>query len=214
MNKLLGLIILFAVISCGQKEIDLNQLVEKNGLYYEIGSDRPFSGTAINLYENNQTESIWTYKNGIKDGPHIRYLSNGTIYAKSNFKNGLNDGYYESYYDNGLLKEKRNYISGIKDGSFEYFYPNGELNYRNTFENGALNGPFEHYTESGLLDVKGIYKNGNATFVEGYIYYENGNLQAKEILQGPGKGTYEAYFENGQIREKEVYQDGVKIKSD
>ena len=81
MSKVLSLLVLFVVISCGQKEIDVNQLVEKNGLYYEMNSDRPFSGTTINLYENNQIESMWTYKNGIKDGPHIRYFRNGTIYA-------------------------------------------------------------------------------------------------------------------------------------
>ena len=70
------------------KEAPLNQLVERNGLNYEINSQTPFTGSAVFYHDNGQLKYKWNYKDGEEDGLHVWYLENGQLQFKTNYKNG------------------------------------------------------------------------------------------------------------------------------
>ena len=53
MRKLLPILCLLIIASCS-KEINKDQLVERQGIYYEINSQTPFSGRVVAYHDNGQ----------------------------------------------------------------------------------------------------------------------------------------------------------------
>ena len=62
-QTLLIITALMLIVGCS-KTIDVDKLVERGGLLYEVNSDKPYSGPAFSLYENGQKEEEVTYKDG------------------------------------------------------------------------------------------------------------------------------------------------------
>ena len=78
MKRLLPVLSLLIIISCS-KEIQLDQLVERNGLSYEVNNEKPFTGSTLSYYSNDQLESRIEYKDGLKDGLSETFNKNGQI---------------------------------------------------------------------------------------------------------------------------------------
>ena len=113
MNKVLFILSLVLLTSCSPKEVASGQLVERQGIKYEVNSTTPFTGVALEYYDNGQL----MFKLGFKDGkPHLEesYSENGQLEYKLDFKDGkphLEEGYYE----NGQLEYKLNYEDDVLD---------------------------------------------------------------------------------------------------
>ena len=87
----------------------MDDLVERNGLYYEKFTVVPFSGKIdeglergsfrdgkreglwFSFYDNGQLEWEGTYKDGKKDGPWVYYNKDGTVYENltGTYKDGV-----------------------------------------------------------------------------------------------------------------------------
>ena len=134
----------------------MKDLVKRDGLYYKKFSDVPFSGVTTGI------EQI-TFKNGKRDGAHIRYYDNGQLWFKGNNKNGERDGASVSYWDNGQLKSKGDLKNGEEEGAWVSYYENGELFSKGNWKNGNREGAFVAYYKDGTVWEKGTgtYKNGN-----------------------------------------------------
>ena len=113
--------------SCSVKEVPSSDLVERQGVTYEINSQTPFTGIAVNYHENGQLLFKVNYKDGKRDGLAEGYHENGQLNEKSNFKDGKLDGLQESYYENGQLKRKGNFKDYKLDGLAEVYHENGEV---------------------------------------------------------------------------------------
>ena len=85
-------ILLFCVLltSCA-REISSDKLVERDGIFYEINSTEPYSGSVYTEYEN---------------------LGRGQLKIKGSYKDGEKDGLWEEYYENGQLEIKSSYKDG------------------------------------------------------------------------------------------------------
>ena len=57
MKKLVVVLCTLLVCSC-TKELSSDQLVEINGLSYEVDSQAPFTGKVIDFHENGQLEKV------------------------------------------------------------------------------------------------------------------------------------------------------------
>ena len=152
MKKIFLTFLIFSVVSCSVSEVPLDSLVERNGITYQVNSDKPYSGKAIEYFANGQVDLINTYKKG-KIIQQEAFAQNGTPLVK------------EVYDKNGTIIEE------------EYFYENGQLEWKWSCEGGIENDvcPYEEYYdywENGQLNFKGIYKNGETVLEE--EYYENG----------------------------------------
>jgi len=145
-------VFIFLISSCGnsQKEVNNEQIVVRHGVAYEINSDKPFTGIRVSHHDNGQIKSKWTYKNGIKNGPYIRYFENGSVYGKKNYKNGESHGEYLAYRRNGQLYERRIYEDGEMTLN-EYYRKNGQIESRDIYKNGERIKS-EFYDEQGNLD--------------------------------------------------------------
>ncbi|MDB9737877.1 toxin-antitoxin system YwqK family antitoxin [Gammaproteobacteria bacterium] len=208
MKKLLPILFVLIITSCS-KEVPSDQLVERNGIYYEVNSQTGFTGTSISYYENGQLEEKITYTNGELDGSMELYFGNGQLQNKVTNKNGVLDGPSEVYFKNGQLQINTNFKNGELDGHSERYYPNGLLSFKGTYKNGELDGLSEEYYEGGQVKEKSNYKDG---LLDGpsETYLENGQVKEKSnykdgLLDGPS----ETYFENGQVNRKRNYKEGI-----
>ena len=67
---------LMLIVGCS-KTIDVDKLVERGGLLYEVNSDKPFSGEGVSYYSNGQKKSEVTFKDGKEDGFFTYWYENG-----------------------------------------------------------------------------------------------------------------------------------------
>ena len=127
MKKLLPILSLLIIISCS-KEIQLDQLVERNGLSYEVNNEKPFTGTTLSYHSNGQVESRIEYKNGLRDGLSETFNENGQILESENYKENVLNGLYKSFHENGQLRVEVILKKELPiDGQVEYFFENGSV---------------------------------------------------------------------------------------
>ena len=148
--------VLFATAgtSWGQ-EVTVDDLVEREGLYYQKSTSVPFTGVTTGLVKA-------TYKNGIRHGPWFTYWDNGQLRENGNYNDGNLDGLWMRYHKNGRLSERGNYTNDKIDGPWGGFYDNSQLRFRGNYINGKRDGPWEEYSRDGVLKgaVSGTYRNG------------------------------------------------------
>ena len=126
------LIILFiSLLSSPSWSETMDDLVERNGLYYKQFTDVPFTG---NITGDEQV----SFKNGKREGAWVRYFDNGQLSDKGNFKNGYKVGAWVGYHDNGQLLFKGNYKDGYKEGVWINYWEDGTVRKKHTgtFKNG------------------------------------------------------------------------------
>ena len=76
------------VIDTEQQVIDFEQLVERDGIYYEVNSELGFTGRAVTTYENGQKKYESTTKNGKMEGKHSQWYENGQKQVEATWKDG------------------------------------------------------------------------------------------------------------------------------
>ena len=108
MKKLLILTCLLILSSCA-KEIPSEQLVKRQGVFYEINTTTPFTGNTVGYHKNGQLKSKANYKNGERDSLWESYYENGELEIKANYKDGERDGLWEYYDEDGQLLDKINF---------------------------------------------------------------------------------------------------------
>jgi len=131
MKRLSPLLIFLLLASCSKEVpvVPLEKLNFRNNIAYEINSTDPFSGVAIEYFEEEQS----------------------SVRSKTSYKDGKIEGPYEEYYKSGQLKEmsyvaKAVYFIDVdldtqlvtysSDSFFVGFYREGV--YRTYFENGQI----------------------------------------------------------------------------
>ena len=55
------------------------QIVERDGIYYEVDSQTPYSGSSVSYHENGQLEHSGNYKDGKMEGYAELYYENGQL---------------------------------------------------------------------------------------------------------------------------------------
>ena len=125
---ILLVVLLFPTLALGE-EVTMDDLVERDGLWYQKFTDVPFDGEVtgqeqgsfsdgkkhgswVFYDENGQLREKGTYKDGKEEGPWVYYHDNGQLWVRATYKNGKSDGYWESYDENGQLKSKNTYKNG------------------------------------------------------------------------------------------------------
>ena len=195
MNKILIILSFVILASCAPNEVPSKDLIERQGLTYEVNSQTPFSGVSVEYYLDT------ILKNEFED----RVLLQRTI-----FKKGIKNGLYESFHLNGQLKVKENFKDGKEDGLSETYDENGQLSQKGNYKDGKRDGLWESYHDNGQLQKKENYKkDGTQDGLE--TYHDNGQLSSKANFKDGGiDGLWEWYHENGQLRSKTCYKNYEK----
>ena len=133
------------------KDVSMDDLVQRDGLYYEKYTDAPFTGNVIGQQQGKISK-------GIQNGEWIEYWENGQLEGKRNYKNGKVEGEYLKYYENGQLKYKSNHKDGKQDGEWLYYYDNGQLQFKSNYKDGKKDGETFSNKENGKLIKTEIWK--------------------------------------------------------
>jgi antitoxin component YwqK of YwqJK toxin-antitoxin module len=153
--KTLLTILFISLLSPPSWSETLDDLVKREGIYYQKFTDVPFTGKVT----GNEQGS---FKNGRKDGAWVSYYQNGQLRYKDNYKNGETEGAWVGYYENGQLWYKKNYKNGKSEGASVGYYENGQLHDKGNFKNDEMEGVWITYNRdrSVFKSFTGTFKNG------------------------------------------------------
>ena len=85
--------------------LTMDDLVERDDLYYKKFTNVPFTGEISGL-ENGK------FKNGKKGGEWLVFHENGQLWTTGNYKDGIKDGLWERYYEDGSLLRTETWKEG------------------------------------------------------------------------------------------------------
>ena len=96
---ILLLVLLFPTLALGE-EVTLDDLVIRDGLYYQKFTDEPYDGEVTGQEQGS-------FSDGKRDGPWVKYHDNGQLSMKGTYKDGNEDGLWTCYDATGMeLREE------------------------------------------------------------------------------------------------------------
>ena len=138
MKHLLIIFNLLLTLVSWSKDVDYNDLVKRDGLYYEKFSNDPFTGKVTGRMQGN-------YKDGKREGEHLGYFENGQLSYKGNYKDGKKEGEHLYYYESiGQLWSKINYKDGKYEGKQLWYSMDGKLEATYIYKDGKVIKTINH----------------------------------------------------------------------
>lgn len=113
------------------------------------------------------------------DRKEVSYYPNGNIKYEAEVHDGKRNGVLQSFYENGKLKSKENWKDGFVHGKVENYYEDGKLESISNWVMGQQEGVTKKYFVSGKLKTQSSYDMSQK--LETVIYYENGNVDERQI---------------------------------
>jgi len=95
-------------------------LVIRDGLYYLIFDDVPFTGRITGQEQGS-------FKGGKKYGLWVMHYRNGRVMSKETYKDGKRCGTWAYYYESGQLETGGTFKDGRKYGLWNYYDESGRL---------------------------------------------------------------------------------------
>ena len=78
-----------------------DELEERDGLFYRLGDDVPFSGTLENFWESGDLKSVCQIENGKLFGKHKIYWDNGQLSFYICYKDCVPHGHNYGFWKDG-----------------------------------------------------------------------------------------------------------------
>ena len=170
----------------GSETLTINDLVERNGIYYKKFSNSKFNGKLQNECPKVLHEDI--FQKGFK----------------GNIKQGVRDGYWVITGCLGKSISKGNYSNGKRTGAWEFYNSDGQLSKVGFFKDDVSEGDWTWYDKWGRLIIKDRYQNGELVFWKGYD--ENEQLSSMGPYKNGEKVGIWEYFEKGKLVRTENWE--------
>ena len=172
-------LIYFLIINfiLGQHEVQINNLIIKDGIYYQPLDTKPYTGRIIDINNDGNIILETNCNRGEINGPWISWYDNGEKEYEGYYKNGYRDGLWKGWHDSGQLWKEGFYFYDKKEGTWIYWYLNGNKQELKTYRNGKLNGPIKKWYSNGQQKMEGLYKEiseyGISSKYGKWVYYLN-----------------------------------------
>jgi antitoxin component YwqK of YwqJK toxin-antitoxin module len=99
-KNLVLFIFLVMLFACSSEKMNFSKLQDRNGLYYLVNEDKPYSGEIVS-YLNGKAEFEGQIENGLRVGTWVFYYPSGQKKMEGSYKEGLKDGNWTSWQENG-----------------------------------------------------------------------------------------------------------------
>ena len=237
-NRNIGIIVLLLLFGCGKKEKEV-VLIERDGVTYEQGAQKPFSGKMSSKYNNGNMKTEGDYKDGLPVGTWKFWDRDGTEYTGAvskyvfheiqsgetlekiadNFEVDV-DQLYELNEDidkDAGDKIKAGQVIGVKtaddaDGQFLFWYDKQRIKIKShkVFINGRRNSKWTFWNENGNIVRTGSYAAGKRD--GSYAYYFNDGSKKEEGAwkNDQRDGLWVKYSNNGNTQKEGTYSNGKK----
>jgi antitoxin component YwqK of YwqJK toxin-antitoxin module/ankyrin repeat protein len=185
-----------------------------------------FHGLQQSWYKNGQLKRILNYNEGDLLDTTFSYYESGKLRSI-----GLDNGRWFTLSENGDTLSVGNKRNGKSIGTHNAWYENGNREFTITYnDSGKKDGLSVRWREDGTVQDSVIYRNGE--MIEGWCYYDNGNLQYNLKKKGNdqyyslvfydpkgkkcgevnnGNGTYIFYQSDGSSPAKVTKENGRSI---
>jgi len=91
-------------------------LIDRNGLFYEVNGQKPYTGDVFELHKDGSRKSSGTLKGGKNNGLTTGWYENGQKEGEVTFKDGILDGLTTGWYENGQKMFEGTFKDGKQDG--------------------------------------------------------------------------------------------------
>ena len=188
-------------------------LEKKNGLYYNIGENTPFTGKYTIYYMGGEIKKQRSYKNGLKHGVAQTWYKNGQVENNASFKNGEMNGSVSSWYENGQIQYQTDVKNGKPIAVATVWHKNGQKNIEENHNiNGLKHGKTTIWYQDGQIESIANFKNDK---IDGLIinWYKNGEVESKgNFKDGKADGETRSFYNDGRLKETRIYENGVLIE--
>ena len=190
---------------CGREEpVNLEELEERESIWYLKDSETPYTGESFRLFDNGQKRSEVNFTRGKLVGLFVKWHENGQKKAEGNWKDGKE--IFEKIWNSKGELEGVNISNVETRGSIS----TGFIKY--------LIGSYTPYTGKTfsfhgngqkLREVN--YKNGKKDGLD--VWWHKTGQKSSEANYKDGKehGLYVSWHENGQKRSERNWKEGKKI---
>ena len=121
---LLNLFFAIGIASISKSET-IDDLVEREALFYLKFTDTPFTGELEGMQQGRISE-------GKKQGSWLEFWITGQLKSKGEYIDGKKTGPWLLFYTNGQLMSKGNYLEDMEDGDWLYYFRNGNINQKSS----------------------------------------------------------------------------------
>jgi len=173
-----GLVLLMIVSSCNNKKnvvteikiaktvpvnylplADDNFVKHQDTLYY---GNKYFTGYQYSLFPGGDTQFVYSYFNGVEEGPQ------------------------KLWYNNKQLAESRFYINGKKESLQQAWWPDGKQKFIYTATGDEFTGELKEWNSAGLLCKCFHYTNGQEEGSE-RMWWDDGTVRANYVIRNGKK---------------------------
>ena len=147
---------------CGKGVVNkiVNQLLKReDGLFYELGHERPFSGHFISRYTNEKIKKELHYQDGLADGLSIAWHLTGNKESEGHYQHGKQEGLWTWWNEKGQQIIEKHYQNGLKHGLWADWHDNGQQKVNGNFINGKREGLVTIWDKNGKKTSETRYKN-------------------------------------------------------
>jgi len=196
----------------GASQIDANKLEQRDGLFYETGKSKPFTGKALTYFDNGKKQLSTEYKDGQIKGKLEGWYPSGAKLAEGELINGQKAGVWIAWYENGQKIRQGAFKNGKEEGEYIWWFENGKLDKKGIYHNGVSEGQWEWYYESGQKKQEGILR-GETEDGTWKDWYENGKQKMVGTFKnGVKDGEWTWWDANGNVTTKRVYKEGLLVE--
>jgi antitoxin component YwqK of YwqJK toxin-antitoxin module len=119
---LLGLLLSGQTALRAQAPMNLDQLVQRDGVYLNPRTLEPYSGQVVSRWSASTVKEQGTLRNGRWNGVHETYYLNGQLESRDTYANGVLEGPFVAYFRKGTVSDKGTYRNGLLDGPYESYW--------------------------------------------------------------------------------------------
>ena len=180
MSKYISLL-LFIGLAWGQKEYNINHIVEQDSVYKKKFSDEIVNGNVYKMFDDMKVPK-GKMKNGEKEGIWTDWYSRGTIKSKTSWKNGNISGtcyYYRIL--NGTIEFRTENINSNDYTKFFYDNSGNISKYSMEYRSGEMYQGSELKFYKNVTYTKDLYLYNYALDPK-VLYYDKGELTKTEYI--------------------------------
>ena len=152
--KFFYLLMIFLLVSCAT---DYESLEEKEGKFYKINSEKPYSGK-VNIYDlNKNIKERFNILDGNKDGSYFKYFDDGNVQIKGSYNSGKKEGIEYEFNNKNIVIRESEFVRGNLRNENNY-YQNGAIKSEKYFRGSAVKEYFYAKDYYDYLIYKEYYR--------------------------------------------------------
>ena len=197
-----------------ESAVEWSKLQNRNGDAYIPNTDKPYSGWAKQVYDNEQVKVLAEFtdgsvtrlrqwqENGIPMWD-IRCLKGKVILSDVplegywDLNDSLRHGLRTLWHKNGQMFQEGNYKDGKQDGLHTRWHENGQKSFEGNYKDGKQDGLHTLWYENGQKSFEGNYKDGQWDGLH-TLWYENGQMGDERNYKDGKLVTATAWKQNGE----------------